>query len=410
MLSGPVTSPHARIPSSFQAMSLCRPTSAATKSRASSGEAGWAICTWPGTRTRIASSPSKLLNATLDSSELRARFAREARALAALNHPNIVNIYDYDTGEFEDSPFIVMEYVRGETLAEMIKRRAPLSVSQKLKLMAELCAGLAQAHEAGIIHRDIKPANLMVDQQGRLKILDFGIARVAEGNGTRVGLPLTQVNMVIGTPGYMSPEQIEGGEVDHRSDIFAVGAVCYELLSYREAFSGTNTRQIERQVLQGQPAPLASLVPGLDPEIDEIVLRALKKDPNKRYQDAATFEKALERLRLRLGPDAPVRPIGRRLRRRRARRSTSRDPRAEAAYQRALAADQGGAPDAARRFAVEALADDPSHVGARALLARLDAPAPSPGPHHLSHAGTDVVDSGQYFRHQRVSDSRRVRR
>ena len=103
----------------------------------------------------------KLLNATLDSAELRERFAREARALAALNHTNIVNIYD--TGEFEDSPFIVMEYVRGETLAELIKRRAPLSVAQRVKLIEELCAGLAQAHEAGIIHRDIKPANLMVD-------------------------------------------------------------------------------------------------------------------------------------------------------------------------------------------------------------------------------------------------------
>ena len=140
----------------------------------------------------------KLLNATLDSTELRERFAREARALAALNHPNIVNIYD--TGEYDDAPFIVMEYVRGETLAEIIKRRAPMSVSQKLKLMTELCAGLAQAHNANIIHRDIKPANLMVDQQGRLKILDFGIARVAEDNRTRFG-PLTAVNMMIGTPG-----------------------------------------------------------------------------------------------------------------------------------------------------------------------------------------------------------------
>ena len=316
----------------------------------------------------------KLLNATLDSSDLRERFAREARALAALNHPNIVNIYD--TGEFDDSPFIVMEYVRGETLAEMIKRRAPLSVSQKLKLMAELCAGLAQAHEAGIIHRDIKPANLMVDQQGRLKILDFGIARVAEGNKTRVGLPLTQVNMLIGTPGYMSPEQIEGGEVDHRSDIFAVGAVCYELLAYDEAFSGTNTRQIESSVLRGQPAPLASVVPGLDPEIDEIVLRALKRDPNKRYQDAATFERALERLRSRLGPDAPGPPRRPTPPPPQTARGNPREARAEAAYQRALAASQGGAPEAARRFAVEALAEDPSHVAARALLARLQPRAP----------------------------------
>jgi serine/threonine protein kinase len=326
----------------------------------------------------------KLLNTTLDSTELRDRFAREARALAALNHPNIVSIYD--TGEYDDSPFIVMEYVRGETLAEMIKRRAKLSISQKLKLMAELCAGLAQAHEAGIIHRDIKPANLMVDQQGRLKILDFGIARVAEDNRTRVGL--TQVNMMIGTPGYMSPEQMEGGEVDHRSDIFAVGAVCYELLSYDVAFSGTDTRQIQRSVLEGQPTRLASLIPGLDPEVDEVVLRALKRDPNKRYQDAATFEKALDGLRSRIGADAPAPP----------RRPTppppltarveSRQMRAEAAYQRADADYQAGAPDVARRSAIEALAEDPSHARARALLARLErAPRPSPSqsvpPHRL---------------------------
>ena len=152
----------------------------------------------------------------------------------------------------------------------------------------------------------------MVDQQGRLKILDFGIARVAEDNRTRVGLPLTQVNMMIGTPGYMSPEQIEGGEVDHRSDIFAVGAVCYELLSYSEAFAGGNTRAGRTAGAAGKAGAAGVVVPGLDPEIDEIIQRALKRDPNKRYQDAATFEKALERVRVRLGPDEapkpPVRP------------------------------------------------------------------------------------------------------
>src|SRR6185503_13948879 len=139
----------------------------------------------------------KLLNANLDSGDLRERFAREARALAALNHPNIVNIYD--SGEFQGSPFIVMEYVRGETLSEKIKRRAPMSLAQQLKLMVELCSGLAHAHEAGIIHRDIKPANLMVDQYGRLKILDFGIARVSEGLTRFGGVQVTQLNMRIGT-------------------------------------------------------------------------------------------------------------------------------------------------------------------------------------------------------------------
>jgi serine/threonine protein kinase len=313
----------------------------------------------------------KLLNASLDSGDLRERFARESRALAALNHPNIVNIYD--SGEFEDSPFIVMEYVRGETLAEKIKRRAQLSTAQKLRLMEELCAGLAHAHEAGIIHRDIKPANLMVHQSGRLKILDFGIARVAEGSFTRAGLEMTQVNVRIGTPGFMSPEQIEGGPLDHRSDLFAVGAVCYELLSYQEAFSGANTRQVEHKVLQGQPAPLAPLVEGLDPELVAIINRALEKDPARRYQNAATLEAAIEHQRMRLGAAATPPPPD---------RTTPvpaqsqgvrpRGQRAEAAYERALAVYNEGAHEAARRFVLETLAEDPDHKDARALLERLE--------------------------------------
>jgi serine/threonine protein kinase len=309
----------------------------------------------------------KLLNALVDSVELRERFAREARALAALNHPNIVNIYD--TGEYDGAPFIVMEYIRGETLAEIIKRRARLSVARKLELMMDLCAGLAQAHNADIIHRDIKPANLMVDQQGRLKILDFGIARVAEENRTRGG-PLTQVDMMIGTPGYMSPEQIEGGEVDHRSDLFAVGAVCYELLAYSEAFGGDNTMQVDRRARSGQIVPLSALIPGIDPELDAIVQRALKRDPNGRFQDAATFGKALERARSRLGADelpepprpTPPLPAGGRM----------RAAKAQAAYERAVDALRRDSREAARRFAVEAVAEDPSHTEAIAFLRRLD--------------------------------------
>jgi hypothetical protein len=313
----------------------------------------------------------KLLNASLNSPDLRDRFAREARALAALNHPNIVTIYDY--GEFQRSPFIVMEYVRGETLSEEIKRRAPLTLGQKLKLIAELCAGLAHAHEAEIIHRDIKPANLMVELQGRLKILDFGIARVAEGSLTRMGPQMTQVNMRIGTPGYMSPEQIEGGEIDGRSDLFAVGTVLYELLTYHQAFSGTNTRQIENKVLQEQPAPVASLIEGIDPAIEAIVTRALQKDPVNRYQSAHEFEEALEEQLSRWGSrgrtPSPTRPTPQPPAER---ARGSRDARAAAAYQRSLAQYQEGAHEAARRFAIEALAEDPYHPAARALLEQLD--------------------------------------
>jgi serine/threonine protein kinase len=313
----------------------------------------------------------KLLNANLDSGDLRERFARESRALSALNHPNIVSIYD--SGEFEDSPFIVMEYVRGETLAEKIKRRAVMSTSQKLKLMEELCAGLGHAHEAGIIHRDIKPANLMVDQSGHLKILDFGIARVAEGSFTRAGLEMTMVNVQIGTPGYMAPEQIAGGGIDHRCDLFAVGAVCYELLSYHEAFSGASTRLVEKSVLQAQPAPLAPLVQGLSPDLAAVINRALEKDPAKRYQNAATLEAAFERQRVSLGPSSPPAPVAHPAPNPPPQQSVStRGARAESAYQRALAIYHDGAHEAARRAALETLAEDPDHEGARALYDRLE--------------------------------------
>lgn len=334
----------------------------------------------------------KLLNATLDSHELRERFAREARALAALDHPNVVAIHD--SGEFQGSPYIVMEYVRGETIAERIKRTAPMSLALKLKLMTELCSGLAHAHEAGIIHRDIKPANLMVDQHGRLKILDFGIARVAEG--TRLGTQVTQLNMQIGTPGYMSPEQIEGGEIDRRSDIFAAGVVCYELLAYREAFPGATTRQIENKVLEARPTPLCSLVPDLDPAIQDIVSKALARDPGDRFQDAAAFEESLERQRWKLGPvETPVHAA-------RATPASARDPgprardsRAEAAYRRSLAVYEQGAVEAARRFAIEALAEDPDHLEARAFIERLGAslwPLPPPSSAVRTTAGpTELV-------------------
>jgi hypothetical protein len=323
----------------------------------------------PGTNRLVA---IKLLDLSLNSPEFRQRFVNEARALAAVNHPNIVDIYD--TGDYEGTPYFVMEYVRGETLAEIIKRHAAGPITQRLKWMAELCAGLSQTHEAGVIHRDIKPANLIVDRQGGLKLLDFGIARVDAGSST-ASLRLTRVHTAIGTPGYMSPEQLEGAEIDHRSDLFSAGAVCYELFTYKEAFPGRTAIEIERRVAACRPEPLTVAVPGLAPELDTIVLRALKKRPDRRYKDAAAFERDLQRLRARLeasGEPAPTHvtaqpaPTG---------RGKARELRAEAAYQGALSAYRNGDVDDARRLAVEALAEDPSHKEARALLAGLE-PAP----------------------------------
>ena len=180
----------------------------------------------------------KLLRHGLDTEPLRERFAREARAAGRLRHPHIVTIFD--VGEHDGDPFIAMEFLAGETLAELIRDGARLSLSRRLKLLEELCDGLGYAHRAGLVHRDIKPANLMVDADGVLKILDFGIVRVSDSG-------MTQAGVLVGTVNYMSPEQVVGSTVDHRSDIFAVGLVAYELISGRQAFPGTMKDRLAEQ-------------------------------------------------------------------------------------------------------------------------------------------------------------------
>jgi serine/threonine-protein kinase len=241
----------------------------------------------------------KMLRAGSTADDLRERFAREARSAARLAHINIVTIYD--VGEHQGQPYIAMEYVLGETLLEKIRRRSDLPLATKLQYVDELCAGLAHAHRAGIIHRDIKPANLIVAAEGPLKILDFGIARLADSS-------MTQSGMMLGTLNYMSPEQISGPEVDHRSDIFAVGAVFYELLSYQQAFPGGIDTVLSR-ILYGTPIPLSQLCPGLDASIIGIVDRAMAKAPEERFDDLTAMRAELARARERLDRrvlEAPV--------------------------------------------------------------------------------------------------------
>ena len=174
----------------------------------------------------------KLLKEEVESDELRERFTREAKAVGRLRHQNIVMVYD--VGKDAGRPFIAMEYIEGYTLGLVIREKRQLPIDQKLKWLQELCDGLAYAHKQNIIHRDVKPANIMVDQHDTLKILDFGIARL----GSAAASGMTQTGTLMGTLSYMSPEQMTGRPVDHRSDIFAVGAVCYELLTYQRAFPG----------------------------------------------------------------------------------------------------------------------------------------------------------------------------
>jgi serine/threonine-protein kinase len=232
-----------------------------------------------------------------DSDELRERFAREARAVARLRHRNIVTIFD--VGEQDGHPFIAMEYIHGETLAELIRTPSALSTARKLQLMEELCDGLGFAHKAGIVHRDVKPANVMVEHDGVVKILDFGIARIAESG-------MTQAGMLIGTLNYMSPEQVAGQVVDRRSDIFAVGAVLYELLSGRQAFPGGLHNGILNRILHEPPPSLHGLCPDLDPVIVDIAERALEKLPQARYADLTTMRQDLQRMRQRLDLQSPA--------------------------------------------------------------------------------------------------------
>ena len=214
----------------------------------------------------------------------RKRFLREARATGGLNHKSIVTIFD--AGEHDGEPFIVMEYVEGRTVGEIIKRGERLPMPRRLQLMRELCDGLAYAHAKGIIHRDIKPDNLMVrDANGALAILDFGIARMAEAETASDADEAQLTSGMIGTPNYMAPEQIRGREVDCRCDIFSVGLVFYELLSYRRAFTGDTITGVIYKILHEDPPPLAGLDAQLDPAVVALVERAIARAPGDRYQD-----------------------------------------------------------------------------------------------------------------------------
>jgi len=247
----------------------------------------------------------KMFAGDLDMPDASERFAREARAAAALSHPNIVTIFDF--GEFASQPYIVMEYVPGDTMANLIRRKAPITIADKLRWMEELCAGAGYAHQMSLVHRDIKPANLMIDRSGRVRILDFGIARM-------LGIA-SNTAVMIGTPGYMAPEQITGEPVDHRSDLFSIGVVCYELLAYAEPFPGDTLPMITHRIVHEEPTPLEQLAPDLSHDIIAIVRQAMRKRSAERFKDAETLRIAIARVRRQYESDddwnRPTMPVGR---------------------------------------------------------------------------------------------------
>jgi eukaryotic-like serine/threonine-protein kinase len=232
--------------------------------------------------------------------ERKRRFVQEAKAASALNHPNIVHIYDIATDQ--DTTFIAMEYVPGKTLGELIPRQG-LPVASVLKYGVQIADGLAEAHKAGIIHRDLKPGNVMVSDDGRVRILDFGLAKLAEAaaghenaatlTASPAALPKTDAGVVLGTVAYMSPEQAEGRPVDRRSDIFSFGVLLYEMIAGARPFGGDTPLATLSAILKDAPAPLVERAAGIPPDLARVVDRCLRKDPARRWQHMEDVHVAL---------------------------------------------------------------------------------------------------------------------
>jgi Tol biopolymer transport system component/predicted Ser/Thr protein kinase len=235
--------------------------------------------------------------------ERKRRFIQEAKAASALNHPHIVHIYDI--GETDGVAYIAMEFVAGKTLDRLIGKTG-LPLRDTLKYGIQVADALARAHAAGIVHRDLKPSNIVVGDDGRVKLLDFGLAKLTEAveedpEGATATIrdepPLTEEGSIVGTIAYMSPEQAEGKPVDARSDIFSFGAVLYEMATGRRAFQGASRAATLSAVLRAEPQPIAEIVPGLPEELHKIVARCLRKDPDRRTRHIDDVKLALEDLR-----------------------------------------------------------------------------------------------------------------
>jgi Tol biopolymer transport system component/tRNA A-37 threonylcarbamoyl transferase component Bud32 len=220
----------------------------------------------------------------------KARFAQEAKAAAALNHPNVCSILDIQ--EHDDRMFIVMEFVEGQTLRDSMGQLTP---KQAIDIGVQVADGLAAAHEKGIIHRDVKPENIMVRKDGIAQIMDFGLAKL-RASGSAV-TRLTKEGSTVGTAGYMSPEQVQGQDADHRSDIFSLGVVLYEMFTRQLPFKGVHETALMYEIVNVDPAPMSAIVTDIDPELERIVLDCLQKDKTERAQSAGEVSRDLKRVR-----------------------------------------------------------------------------------------------------------------
>src|SRR5579863_8388907 len=247
---------------------------------------------------------------SLDPDRLR-RFEQEALATAALNHPNILAVFDIGTNE--GSPYVVSELLEGETLRERLGS-GPIPVRKALDYGVQIARGLAAAHEKGIIHRDLKPENLFITKDERVKILDFGLAKLTQAEaGAHTSLPTmthaTEAGVVMGTAGYMSPEQVRGTAVDARSDIFAFGAILYEMISGKRAFHGETSADTMSAILKEEPADLSETNRNVSPALERIVHHCLEKNPEQRFHSASDIAFDLEHLSGASSPSAKVTPV-----------------------------------------------------------------------------------------------------
>jgi serine/threonine-protein kinase len=226
------------------------------------------------------------------------RFRREAQAAARLNHPNLVQVFD--TGSDDGVHYIVMEYVDAKTLADYLTGGGRIMPDRAIELAESVCDALAVAHAQGVIHRDVKPANIMVTRDGQVKVTDFGIARVTSNE------TVEQTAAVLGTASYLSPEQAQGGAIDQRSDLYSLGCVLYEMLTGRPPFTADSPVAVASKHVLEQPVSASRLNPDVSPELDAVIMRALSKNPDDRYQDAAEMKEDLERARRGLPVMAPA--------------------------------------------------------------------------------------------------------
>jgi len=247
----------------------------------------------------------KLLSSSFrKTTDMQERFLREARAAGAIQHANIVTVYDL--GEAEGQLYIAMELVEGRDLSDMIALRDPLALERKLDITIEVLAGLQFAHQRGVIHRDVKPSNVRVMPDGRIKIMDFGIARLQKADSTGSGA-------IVGTPTYMAPEQITNGAITPATDVFSVGCMLYELLCYQRPFEAESVHGVLYQVLTTEPRALRTVAPSIPAALERVVAKAMNKVPHERYESAGQMMSTLQQIRAALSgaDEEATQPLGR---------------------------------------------------------------------------------------------------